>query len=174
MNHEPPAAHRILQHIKNTGGRYRQLNKKDTEINLKDLLFHLLYRWRSFIIAAIIGAVVLCGYQYLSTKLTHDAGKQTKEERQYQINLQQYQEDLATNRNAVKVYSRLIQEQNDYLEKSVYIKLSSQNVWVASNKYLVKVDQSVMEALPQGSAIDPADSILPAYSTPLSGDGVNE
>ena len=147
-----------------------QLNKNQTvEVNIRDLIFHLLYRWRGILIAALIGAVVLCGYQYLSIKKVHDAGKQTKEERQYEIDLQQYRENLATNRNAVKVYSKLIQDQNEYLEKSVYIKLSPQNAWVASKKYLIKVDQSVMDALPQGSPIDPADTVLPAYSAPLSG-----
>ena len=147
-----------------------QLNKdKATVINLKDILFHLLYRWRSFVIAAIIGAVILCGYQYWTIQKTHNEGKLTKEERQYQIDLQQYHEDLATNRNTVKVYTKMIQEQNDYLEKSIYINLSSQSVWIASNKYLVKVDQAVIEALPQGSSMDPADSILPVYSAPLSG-----
>ena len=146
-----------------------QLNRNQIiEINLKDLFFHILYRWRSILIAALIGALLLCGYQYLSIKKIHDAGKLTKEERQYQIDLQQYREDLASNRNAIDVYSKLIQEQNDYLNESIYIKLSPQNVWVASNKYLIKVDQSVHDVLPQGSTIDQADSILPLYAAPLS------
>ena len=142
-----------------------QLNKnKVSELKLKDLFFQLLYRWRSILIVALIAAAVLCGYQYLSVKITHDAGKLTKEERQYQIDLQQYHEDLATNRNAVKVYSKLIQEQNDYLDKSIYINLAPQNAWVASNKYLVKGEQTVA----QGANIDPLDSVLPIYSAPLA------
>lgn len=147
-----------------------QIKKKsDMEINLKDLLFFLLYRWRSILLVALICAAAFCGYQYLSIKATHDAGKLTKEERQYQIDLQQYGEDLATNRNTVKVYSKLIQEQNDYLEKSIYINLAPQNVWVASNKYLISVEKSADSSQSQLSSVDPADNILPAYSAPLSG-----
>ncbi len=146
-----------------------QLNRNQVAgINMKELIFHILYRWRSILIAALIGALALCGYQYLSIKKVHDAGKQTKEERQYQIDLQEYGEQLESSRNTIKVYSKLIQEQNAYLNDSIFMQLSPQSVWVASNKYLVKVDQSVLDALPQGSAIDPADSILPVYSLPLS------
>ena len=146
-----------------------QLNKNQViEIKLKDLFFHILYRWRSILIVALIGAIALCGYQWWSIKKVHDEGKLTKEERQYQIDLQQYGEDLESSRNTVKVYSKLLQEQNTYLNNSIYMQLSPQSVWVASNKYLIKVDQSVLDALPQGSAIDPADSVLPAYASPLS------
>ena len=146
-----------------------QLNKNQVvEINLKDLFFHLLYRWRSFLIAALIGAIALCGYQYLSAKIIHDQGKLTKEERQYQINLQQYNEGLESNRNTIRVYTKVLQEQNDYLNNSIYIQLSPQNLWVASSKYLVKPEQETTVGLSQNSVIDPADSILPLYSSPLS------
>ena len=148
---------------------FMQLNKNHiVEINLRKLFFHILYRWRSILIAALIGALLSCGYQYLSIKKVHDAGELTKEERQYQINLQQYKEELASNQNTIKVYSKLLQEQNEYLNNSIYIQLSPQNVWVASSKYLVKPDQNAENALASNSAIDPADSILPLYSAPLS------
>ena len=144
-----------------------QLNKNQViEVNLKDLFFHIVYRWRSILLVALIGAVVLCGYQYLSIKSVHDQGKLTKEERQYQINLQQYSEQLESSKNTIKVYSKLIQEQNAYLNNSIYMQLSPQSVWVASSKYLVKPDQEAVAAT--SSAIDPADSILPLYAAPLS------
>ena len=146
-----------------------RINKNQVmEINLKDLFFYLLYRWRSILAAALIGAIALCGYQYLSIKKAHDAGELTKDERQYQINVQQYKEELASNRNMVTVYTKLLREQNDYLDNSIYIKLSPNNVYIARNSYLIKADQSVRDALPQGSSMDPVDSILPAYAAPLA------
>lgn len=146
-----------------------QLNKNQViEINLKDLFFHILYRWRSILITAIIGAIVLCGYQYFSIKKVHDAGKVTKEERQYQLNLQNYKEDLESAQNTIRVNTQLLQGQNTYRSESIYFQLDAQSVWTASNKYLVKVDQSVLDKLPQGSSLDPADSILSAYTSPLS------
>ena len=146
-----------------------QLNKNRViEINLKDLFFHILYRWRSILIAAIIGAVVLCGYQYFSIKKVHDAGKVTKEERQYQLNLQKYHDDLENNQNIIRVNTKLLQGQNNYRKESIYFQLDSQRIWTASKNYLVKVDQSVLDKLPQGSTIDPTDSVLSAYTAPLS------
>ncbi len=146
-----------------------QLNKNQViEINLKDLFFHILYRWRSLLVVALIGAIVLCGYQYLTIKIAHDAGKQTKEERQFQLDLQDYKENLESAQNTIRVNTKLLQGQNTYRNESIYFQLDPQKVWVASNKYLVKVDQSVLDKLPQGSTIDPADSILSAYSSPLS------
>ncbi len=104
-----------------------QLNKNRViEINLKDLFFHILYRWRSILIAAIIGAVVLCGYQYFSIKKVHDAGKVTKEERQYQLNLQKYHDDLENNQNIIRVNTKLLQGQNNYRKESIYFQLDSQ------------------------------------------------
>ena len=146
-----------------------QLNKNQViEIKLKDLFFHILYRWRSIFIAALIGALLLCGYQYLSIRMTHDAGKLTKEERQYQLDLQDYKEDLESSQNTISANTRLLQSQNAYRTESIYFQLNPQGVWTATNKYLVKADQSVIEKLPQGSTIDPADSILSAYTAPLS------
>lgn len=147
-----------------------QLNKDyESEINLKDLLFHVLYRWRSILLVALIGAVALFGYQYFSLKSTHDAGKLTKEERQYQLDLQSYREDLESAKNTIASKTALLQGQNKYLTESAYIQLDPNAVWTASSKYVVKVDPSVMEALPQGSPLDPADSILSAYAAPLAG-----
>ena len=43
-----------------------QINREyEQEIELKDLIFHILYRWRSCIIAALIGAVLLGGFRYV-------------------------------------------------------------------------------------------------------------
>ena len=146
-----------------------QLNKNQViEIDLKDLFFHILYRWRSILAVALIGAVVLCGYQYLTLKSTHDAGKVTKEERQYQLDVQQYADNIEKNQNIVRVNTKLLQGQNTYQRESIYFQLDPQRVWRAKKNYLVKVDQSVLDKLPQGSVIDPADSILSAYASPLS------
>ena len=146
-----------------------QINKNQAiEISLKDLFFHILYRWRSILIAALVGAVVVCGYQYMTIKKVHDAGKLTEEERQYQINLQNYKEDLENAQNTIRINTKLLQGQNAYRNESIYIQLDPQSVWTASNKYLVRIDQSVLEKLPQGVSLDPADSVLPAYTSPLS------
>lgn len=146
-----------------------QINKNQVvEIHLKDLFFHILYRWRSILLVALIGAVALCGYQWWTIKSTHDAGKLTKEERQYELNLQNYKEDLESAQNTIRVNTKLLQDQNEYRKESIYFQLNPQGIWTATNKYLVKVDQSVLDKMPQGSSLDPTDGILAAYTSPLS------
>ena len=146
-----------------------RLNKNQVmEINLRSLLFHLLYRWRSILIAAMIGAIVLCGYQYLSLKNIHDAGKLTAEERQHQLELQEYKENIESARNTLETNTKLLQDQKTYQNESIYIRMDPQSVWTASNRYLVKIDQAVLAQQPQGSTLDLADGVLPAYSSPLS------
>lgn len=148
-----------------------QINKDyEPEIKLRDIFFHILYRWRSILIAAILGAIILGGYQYLSVKKIHASGKLTKDERQYQLDLQDYQEDLEGSKTQIATLTKRLEGQRKYQNKSIYIQLDAQNVWTAESKYLVKIDQNVLNTLPAGSAIDPADSILPIYTSPLSGD----
>ncbi len=146
-----------------------QLNRNQIiEINLKDLFFHILYRWRSILIAALIGAIVFCGYQYMSIKKIHDAGKLTKEERQYQLDLQNYKENLESAESTIRINTKLLQGQNTYRNESMYFQLNSQSVWTATNKYLVKIDQSVLDAIPKNLSFDPADGVLSAYTAPLN------
>ncbi len=146
-----------------------QHNKsQDIKINLKDLFFHLLYRWRSILLAALIGALVLCGLQYWTDTRTHNAGKQTKDERQYQLDLLAYQENLESAQTIIEEKTQEQQRLNTYKNESVYFNLNPQAVWSATNYYQVKVDQSVLDKLPQGFSVDPADNVLSAYQTPLS------
>lgn len=146
-----------------------QINREyEPEISLKDAFFHVLYRWRSILLFALICAIALGAYQYFTVKSTHDAGKLTKDEREFRLELQNYRENLQQTRTKINTLTARLEGQRKYQAKSVYINLDAQNVWTAQNKFLVKVDQSVMDALPAGSTIDPADSILPAYAAALS------
>ena len=139
----------------------------ELEIDLRDLFFHLLYRWRSLLVAALIGAILVGSYQYISIEQTHRAGKKTKAEKQYEIDLQEFRDSLRNARNSVKTYNNLIKEKNDYLDESVYMSLDAQNEWYAYKRYIIRVDQAVMDALPQGIQEDPTDRVASAYTATL-------
>lgn len=146
-----------------------QINKDyESETNLKKLFFHILYRWRSIAAVALLCAIAFGLYQYFSVKAIHDAGQLTKDEKQYEYDLVTYREKKQNNEATIRVLSKRLQEQNKYRDESIYIQLDAQGVWKATNRYLVSVDQSVLEAIPSGISIDPADNILAAYSAPLS------
>ena len=146
-----------------------QINQNyERTISPKDLFFHLLYRWRSILLVAVIFAVAACAYQYLYTSRVHSEGKQTREERQYQIDSQNYEENLKSTRSVVRAYTKRLQEQNEYQNESIYIQLDAQGVWKAENKYLVIVDQSETGALSAEANASLSDSILSVYSAPLA------
>ena len=146
-----------------------QINRDyECGIQLRGLLFHVLYRWRSILIAAVIGAILMAGYQYLSVKRIHDEGKLTKEEQQYQTELKNYNDNREISLSKVEVSETNLQNLNTYKQESISMQMNSRRVWTANRSYLVVLDRSVMESLPSGISVDPADSILSAYSNPLS------
>ena len=145
-----------------------QINREyEQEIDLKDLFFDVLYHWRSILIAALVGAVLLGAYQHFSIARTHSQGKQTKEEKQYEIDLQDYKDSIKNTRLNIKTYNQLMKEKNDYLEQSVYMQLDSQNEWVTYKRFFIKMDQAVLDALPESAQEDPADYVAAVYVSTL-------
>ncbi len=145
-----------------------QINKNyEKEIDLRDLFFHLCYRWRSILIAALVGAILLGAFQFVRVTLVHKEGKQTKEEKQYEIDLQNYQDSVRNTKNGIRTNNKLIKEKNDYLDESIYMQLDSQNVWTASKRFYIKMDQSVLDALPESAQEDPADYVASVYTSTL-------
>lgn len=145
-----------------------QINKNfEQEIDLKDLFFDLVYHWRSILVAALIGAVLLGVFQYIKIEATHRAGEQTAEEKQYEIDLQDYKDSVKNTRLNIKTYNQLMKEKNDYLDQSVYMQLDSQNEWVAYKRFFIKMDQAVLDALPESAQEDPADYVAAVYASTL-------
>ncbi len=150
---------------------YMRVNREyEREINLRDLFFDLLYRWRSLLIAALLGAVLLTGFQFCHMEIAHRQGRQTKAERKYEIKLESHRNSIRNARNSVETYARLIEEKQDYLDQSLYMKLDSQNEWMAYKQYYIKVDPSVLDAFPKDMQEDPADYVASVYTSTLKAD----
>ena len=143
----------------------------ESEINLKDLFFHVLYRWRSILLVALVFAVALGGFKFISLKSSQDKTQLSKEE---QLEFQADTISLTSYQSQVESLTRMLEDQSRYQTESIYFRLDSQSVWVASAKFLVKVDPSILASLPQGSSLDPADNILGAYVYPLASSGEDE
>ena len=141
----------------------------ETEITLKGLVLHVLYRWRSILAVAVICALALSGYQYLSVKRIHDAGKLTKEEADYEADLAEYESEMGRYESLIATYEAQLELQDAYEQDSTYYKLNPNGLWIARRTYLAVVDQSVLDKVPAGSGIDPVDSVLPYYSMLLAG-----
>ena len=151
------------------GGLNMHINKDhEWEINLKDCFFDLLYKWHIILAVAVIGALALGGFQYMRVEKLHNEGRITKQERQYQIDLQDYQDSMRNAQSNIRDYTKLIKEQTDYLEGSIYMSLDSQNEWFASKTYYIEMDQSVLDKLPENSVQDPADYAAAVYVSSLT------
>ena len=140
----------------------------EQETNLRDLFFDVAYRWRSLLVAALIGAVLLGTFQYVSLESIHREGKKTQEEKQYEIDLQNFHDSINNTRTNIRNYTKLIKEKTDYMEESVYMSLDSQNEWVAFNRYYIQMDQAVLDAMPEIAQEDPADYVAAVYTATLT------
>ena len=148
-----------------------QIDKNyEREIDIRDLFFHIVYRWRSILAAALIGAVALGLFQYLSIESTHREGKLTAEEKQYEIDLQDYYDKIQNYQDNIAVYTKLLDEKNEYKANSILMTIDSQNEWVAIKRYYIQMDPAILEALPEGANQDPADSAAAVYTTSLKND----
>ena len=124
----------------------------ERRVNLKDLLFHILYRWRSVLAAALIGALVLGGYAYLNNRKA--AAPVETEEKSASTTLQgNYQASNA-------MYQKLLDENIEYRERSIVMKVDPYQVWRSTAVYAVVMDPSAAAA---GTAFDPAVSIAATY-----------
>jgi len=149
----------------------RNDSEYEVELNLKDMLFHVLYRWRSILLVALVCALVLGGHQFISLRSSQNKAQLSEEE---QVSLLTDEVNLTSYKSQVESLTKQLEDLSKYQAESVYFRLDSQSVWTASAKFLVKVDPSVLAALPQGTALDPADNILGAYVFPLASSGEDE
>lgn len=133
----------------------------ESEISIRDLFFYVLYRWRSILFIALLVMAVLGGYKYYSLRDVLNSSVTGQEEQAYINNLNEAQE-------AVQSREKQYNDMLSYRNESIYFQLNPQAIWTASSKYLVKMDSSVWNQLPQGISYDPVDSILAGYTMPFS------
>lgn len=139
-----------------------QLNRDyESEINLKGLFFHVLYRWRSILIVALVGAVLLGGYKYLSMNKSAESVRSVQQAEELSL-------EITELNRKIEEKTKQVDDLATYLNESMYINLNPQGVWTGSSKYLIIADVTANETLLQGINPDPADIILPVYTYPLS------
>ena len=135
------------------------------DISLKDLCFHILYRWRSLLLAALIGAVIMGGNQYLTLNRIHGEGKLTKEEREFELNYRVYWDSLNTAKKSIETYEKQLAQIAEYEANSVWIQLDPNEVWVAKNTYYVQAESALTSQ--SGEKVDLSLSVMQMYATLL-------
>ena len=133
----------------------------EIEINLRDLFYHILARWRSIIVAMLICAIALGGFRFYRNNKNADANEVEREN--YEKQLDFYQKSYDSYTKVIDSCRNQLNNLNQYKDNSVRMQIDSYNEWVARCEYYVEVDKSVLDELPEGIDQDPADNILGVY-----------
>ena len=134
----------------------------EIEIDLRDMFYHILARWRSIIIIALLGAIALFGYRFYKTRDT-EANREA-----YDEEMEKYQHDVEAYERydaMVDTYTTQLDELTEYQEKSTRMKIDPCNEWVARCDYFVELDKSVTDKLPEIISQDPTDEVLGMYQS---------
>ena len=119
-------------------GKSVHVNREyDPEYRLKDFIFHLLYRWRSILLAVLLCAAVIGGLKAISANAAHQAGNKTKDELRYEQDMEAYRKEVANAQKKLKKNRDVLNERLAYREGSLLMQLDPGNVWIAEKKYLV-------------------------------------
>ena len=74
----------------------------EREIDIKDAVFYLLYHWRSILVGALIGLILLAGYKYISfdttpvSEVSEEQKAYDREVKMYKLNKASYDTQTAS------------------------------------------------------------------------------
>ncbi len=143
-------------------------NTYEQEIDLKDLMFAVLYKWRPIILVAVVLAVVLGGYRAVSSyRSQNDAATVEKAQKDYDAALELYEKNKANCEREIENLTKSIEDQQDYLEKSALMNMSPYDVWVAQTVLFIKTDYQIMPDMVYQN-LNFTDTILASYRTALT------
>lgn len=147
-------------------------NTYEREIDLKDLMFAVLRRWRPIILIAFILALFLGGYK---------CGKELMNQRDevFVSNLKdQYEKDIEKYKQSEKGYERDIENltasityQEKYKENSILLKVDPYNKGTASVDVFIKMSELPPENSFTVTTVDFADGVVKAYASAIQQGG---
>ena len=105
----------------------------EAEIDLKDLFFSILYKWRILVLAAVVGAVVLGGYKGLNGNQVQNVSEEGYEEKCIQYD----KEKIALERTVENLESS-IREQNQYIAEAPIMQINPYNEAVSTAEILIE------------------------------------
>lgn len=140
----------------------------EREIDLKDLLFFVLRKWRIVLLTALIMAVLSGGYKLGKGLLEQQNGDYIPSiEKQFESDKKDYMQNKDTYESIINNLTVNIQHEEEYQEKSILQKIDPYKKWVASVDVFVKTEDIQQENGINVYETDPADSILKAYESTI-------
>lgn len=133
------------------------------EIDLKDLMFAVLRRWRVIIVVAIVLAVALGGYKVgsgLAKQADTEYVEQQREE--YQTSLDLYESNKATLEREIQNLEDNIADQAEYQEASVLMQISPYDKGVCTADIYVRSAYQIMPGMMYQN-VDYTQALLKSY-----------
>ena len=146
----------------------------EQEIDLKDLMFMVLHKWRPIIFIALAMALVLGGIKGTMTYKSQNDPETVKEaEEKYQDDLELYEKNKETCEREIENLKTDIANQQEYLDHSIWINMSPYDVCESRMDLYVTSDYEIMPGMVYQNP-DYTDTILQAYQAMLTSSAVME
>lgn len=139
-------------------------NSYEREIDLKDLMFAVLHRWRLLLAAGVAMALVLGGYKGVFSAYK---GYDSEADQKYEKELELYEQKLENSRKEINNLTEDIEKQQEYLDKSVYVNMSPYNIWEAKASFFVETDYEIMPGMTYQNK-DYTATVLQSYEAALN------
>lgn len=108
----------------------------EQEIDLKDLFFAVLYRWRILLLAAVVGAALLGGYKMM--KSAPSAVLEEAQDSPEEV-ASQYEEKQKALENTIEVLENSVEEQNRYIATAPLMQINPYQVSVSTVDVLIEM-----------------------------------
>lgn len=108
----------------------------DQEINLKDLFFSVLYRWRVLLLTAVLGALVMGGYKGMQA---NEPQVQSGIEVDHEAKLVEYDQEKMVLEKSAENIEKSIEEQNRYIVDAPLMQINPYNESVSVAEVLVEM-----------------------------------
>ena len=149
-------------------------NEYNQEIDLKDLMFAILRRWRTVLSVAVVLAVLLGGLKgFKALQTAKDTKVQQERMEDYQRELDSYTTAKESGEREIENINDDIQAQQTYMDESVLMNMSPYDVCEATADLFIKTDYQIMPGMVYQNA-DYTDSILQAYQSALTSAALQE
>lgn len=139
------------------------------EVNLKSMLFAMLYQWKRMLLVGVILALVLGGFQfYRKWTQMNDADAVAKIQAEYQASVEAYEDSVALLEGSITTLESDIESQKDYLENSVLMQIDANNVYESDVSIYLSTDYQIMPGMAYQN-VDKTQAVQTAYLTALTG-----
>ena len=150
------------------------INKNyEVELNLKDLLYHILYKWWLVLLIGLIVAGSFGYKEYWSFEKYHRNGELAPVEVQYEADIAANQKALEQAEKALSEFEAITYASKGMHEVSILLGIDPTNIWTAEKKYYldIKKEQTDLDDGCSSNALKKTlASLTGAFSVEIDGD----